>query len=285
MISRVRSALALAVAVVLVSACVASGRSPQPPAQARRIVSLVPSLTEDLFAIGAGAAVIAVTQADDYPPQVKRLPAVASFSSVNNEGIVRLHPDAVVGIPPQERLTAPLRAGGIATVFFRDDSFEDIFSAISGLGALTGRSHAAQRLIASLHRQTLQLQHGIGARGHEPSVLVVINARPIIVAGKRSFISKMLELGGAKNAAASVPQPYPTLSAEALLREQPDAVVTDDQTQLTAVLDQEPWRSLRAVRARRIFILDKRHTDVFERPGPRYNEGLSWLIDRLRTLP
>lgn len=283
MTPRARSAFALA--LVILSACVAASRAPRPPENAQRIVSLVPSLTEDLFAIGAGARVIAVTQADNYPPQVKRLPAVASFSSVDNEAIARLHPDVVVGIPAQERLTAPLRAGGIATVFFRDDSFDDIFADITGLGALTGRVAPARRLIADLQRRTKALQRNIVPRRQRPNVLVVVNTRPIIVAGERSYISKLLELGGAQNAAASVAQAYPMLSAEAVLAQQPDAIVTDDQTQLRAVLDEEPWHSLRAVRARRIFTLDKRQADVFERPGPRYTEGLSWLIARLKTLP
>ena len=252
------------------------------PTRARRIVSLVPSLTEDLFALGAGERVIAVTQADDYPPSVKRLPAVASFASVNNEAIIRLHPDAVVGIPSQLRLTAALRTAGLQTVFLRDDSYADIFADISALGALTSRRDAAKNLIDALQSKTKRLRRMI-VGAYRPRVLFVINAKPIIIAGNASFISTLLTLSGAKNA-AGVAQPYPVISAETVLAAQPDAVVTDDQTQLTALLGYAPWRSLKAVQSGRVFVLDKRHADVVERPGPRYNEGIAWLIEHLRTL-
>jgi len=272
-----------ALAVILLSACSHSSGPAARPTHAGRIVSLVPSLTEDLFAIGAGDRIVAVTQADDYPPRVKRLPAVASFSSVNDEAIARLRPDAVVGIPAQERLTMALRDAGIATVFLRDDSYDDIFTDIAALGALTGKRSAANELIRSLHAKTAQLERRLKPNRRPVRVLVVVNAKPIIAAGNRSFISTMVALSGASNA-VSVNQPYPVLSDEAVLERQPDAIVTDDQTQLVGMLKQEPWRSMRAVRAGHIFVLDKRHADVFERPGPRYNEGISWLIDRIQTL-
>ncbi|MBV8689455.1 MAG: ABC transporter substrate-binding protein [Candidatus Eremiobacteraeota bacterium] len=250
---------------------------------AQRIVSLVPSLTEDLFALGAGARVVAVTQADDYPPQVKRLPAVASFSSVNNEAIVRLHPDAVVGIPAQERLTAALRSAGIPTTFLRDDTYEDIFADINALGGITQLREAARNLIEALHAKTNRLQRSLATANGRPRVLFVVNVRPIIVAGRRSFISTLLTLSGAENA-TDVTLAYPSLSAEAVLQAKPDAIVTDDQTQLTAVLATPPWSSLTAVRRHRIYVLDKAHADVVERPGPRYNDGIAWLIARLRHL-
>ncbi|MBV8727915.1 MAG: ABC transporter substrate-binding protein [Candidatus Eremiobacteraeota bacterium] len=243
----------------------------------------MPSLTEDLFALGAGRRVIAVTQADNYPPSVKRLPAVASFASVNNEAIVGLHPDLVVGIPSQQRMTAALRAAGIRIVFLRDDLFDDIFTDISALGALTSREKAAANLITTLHANTERLRRRTAGAKTKPRVLFVVNAKPTIVAGEGSFISTLLSLSGAANA-IHVAQPYPVLSAEAVLSSQPDAIVTDDQTQLTALLGTPPWRSLRAVQNHRVFVLDKGHTDVVERPGPRYNEGIAWLIDHLRTV-
>ena len=284
----IKAAGSLLVLVVFAAAC--TPRVPGPPAALkshsgapRRIVSLVPSLTEDLFALGAGGRVVAVTQADDYPPQVKRLPAVASFSSVNNEAIVRLHPEVVVGIPAQERLITALRSTGIMVVLLRDDTYRDIFANIATLGAVTARQEAAKRLVVALHAETSRLQHRLGTARRKPRVLFVINVRPIIVAGKPSFISALLALSGATNA-ADIPQAYPTISAEAVLRAQPDAIVTDDQTQLQAVAGTAPWNSLEAIRRHHVFVLDKPHADVVERPGPRYNEGIAWLILHFRNL-
>ena len=281
-------ALMKAARVFLVFAVLLNGCTSAPPPRraaphVQRIVSLVPSLTEDLFAIGAGERIVAVTQADDFPPSVRRLPAVASFSSVNNEAIVRLHPDLVVGIPSQERLTASLRAAGITTIFLRDDTYGDIFADISALGALTSHRIAAAVLINGLHAKTRRLQRSLHRTARRPQVLFVVNVRPIIVAGQGSFISTLLRLSGAQNA-VRIPQAYPTISAEAVLRAQPNAIVTDDQTQLRAVLGASPWRVLRAVKRGNVFVLDKRHADVVERPGPRYNAGLAWLIAHLHAL-
>ncbi len=79
-----------------------------------------------------------------------------------------------------------------------------------------------------------------------------------------------------------MPRPYAQYSAEALLRLQPDAIVAGGDTGIRALLDREPWRSLRAVREKHVFILAD--PGVMERPGPNYNEGLSWLIEHLRLL-
>ncbi len=192
-------------------------------------------------------------------------------------------PILVVGIPAQERLTAALRSAGIVTVFLPDDSYSDIFTDISALGALTSHREAALKLIRALHAKTKRLQRRVVRAHAKPHVLFVINVKPIIVAGERSFISTLLALSGATDA-VHVAQAYPALSAEAVLRAQPDAIVTDDQTQLRAVLGTPPWRSLAAVHRGRVFVLDKRHADVVERPGPRYNEGIAWLIAHLHPV-
>lgn len=247
-----------------------------------RIVSLMPSLTEDLFALGAGHDVVAVSQADDYPPVVQHLPRVASFSAVNNEAIVQLHPDLVLGIPAQERLTGSLRASGVHTEFLRDDTFADIFFDIEQVGRLTGRSAAAGTLVRALHAQTRRLAQSTHFL-KPPRVLVVVNATPTIVAGTTSYISRLIEYAGGINAAPATAQAYPTLSAEAVLGSQPDLIITDTQTQLEAVRAREPWRSLRAAGAGRIIVMNNAVANTIERPGPRYNTGISWLIARLRN--
>ncbi|PZR57042.1 MAG: hypothetical protein DLM50_06905 [Candidatus Meridianibacter frigidus] len=273
--------LLAALGVGVLNACVGPTQQPKASGSVRRVVSLVPSLTEDLFAIGAGAQVVGRSLADEYPPQVKRLPAVSTFSSVDTERIVQLHPNLVVGIPAQQKATAPLRTAGVATVLMADDSFADLFADIAKLAALTGHSNEAQRLQERLRLRTRALQSAAHFR-RPPSVLVVINVQPIIVAGAASYISHLVKLAGARNAAQGILQSYPTLSAEAILKMQPDAIVSDKQTNLRSVLQASPWRDLRAVAQNHIFIIDP--ADTLERPGPRYNEGLSWLIARLKTM-
>ncbi len=244
-----------------------------------RIVSLMPSLTEDLVALGAGPQIVAIDQYSADVPGAQKLPVVANFSSINAERIVSLHPDLIVGIPAQDRLLEPLRKAGIRSVLYRDDSFQDIFADIAGLGAATNRRAQALSLVKQLRERTASL-HAKIHYGRAPTVFVVLDTNPIYTAGAKSYISTLIDLAGGRNAAAGLPASYASFSAEALLRLQPDAIVSDKTTGLQNVLQSEPWKSLHAVAKHRVFIVDP--ADILERPGPRYNEGLSWLIARLQ---
>jgi ABC-type Fe3+-hydroxamate transport system substrate-binding protein len=269
-------------AVVLPAACAHTPNSGvQHVSHAKRIVTLMPSFAEDLCAIGAGARLVGVSEYSDGAACARGLPRVANFAAVDAERIIALRPDAVVGIPAQAVLTAPLRRAGIPTVFLPDNSYEDIFTDIRRLGAMSAHERQAARVIASLQQRTRALQQGARFT-HVPSVFVVLQAEPIWTVGPHSYISTLLQLAGARNAVGSLPRAYAQYSAEALVRLQPDAIVAGSDTRLSSLLDREPWRSLRAVRAKHVFILAD--PGVLERPGPAYNEGLSWLIEHLRPL-
>lgn len=242
------------------------------------VVSLIPSLTEDLFAIGAGRQVVGTSQFTDYPPAATKLPQVASFSALDAERIVELHPGIVVGIPAQASLVGDLRRAGLRVELLKDDSFDDLFATLERLGTLTGREREASSLARSLRERTEQLVKSVPP-GTEPRTFVVLGVAPtIFTVGDGSYIAHLLALAGATNASA-VPEPYARYSAEALVASQPDAIVADRQSGLSAVLDRPPWNALRAVRAGRVYVLDD--ADILERPGPRYNQGLAWLIARL----
>ena len=103
---------------------------------------------------------------------------------------------------------------------------------------------------------------------------------PIYTVGDGSYIAHLIALAGGRNA-SGVGDPYARYGDEALIAARPDAIVADAQSGIRGVLASEPWRSLRAVRDGRTFVLDD--ADILERPGPRYNEGLAWLIARLHA--
>jgi iron complex transport system substrate-binding protein len=243
------------------------------------IVSLIPSLTEDLFAIGAGPQVVATSQFTDYPPAATKLPQLSSFGSLDAERIVGLNPGLVVGIPAQASLVADLRRAGERVELLRDDSFDDLFATIERLGELSGHPAEAAQLNRRMRAQTADLVRGV-PRGTRPRVFVVLGVAPIFTVGDGSYIARLLALAGATNA-SGVAQPYARYSAEALLALQPDAIVADRQSGIADVLDRPPWNALRAVRDGRLYILSD--ADILERPGPRYNEGLAWLIARLHS--
>jgi iron complex transport system substrate-binding protein len=240
----------------------------------------MPSFADDVYAIGAGNELVAVSAFTDRP-QAKRLPRVADSSSVDAEAILALRPTVVIGIPAQARLTEPLRRAGVRVVLLPDDSYESIFENLASIGALTGRERGARATIARLQRETAAIRMRTKTFVRRPSVFVVLGSGPIWTAGAGSYITTLIDLAGGRNAAADLHAAYGQYSAEALLRRQPDLLVADAATNLGAVLDREPWRSLSAVRLRRVYPVDP---DIIERPGPAYNQGLQWLVDRLAPL-
>jgi iron complex transport system substrate-binding protein len=275
---RFRGAIAAIVAVALAAAfalaCSAAARAAQRP----RIVSLVPSLTEDLFAIGAGPQVVGTSEFTDFPPAAVRLPQVASSASIDAERILQLHPGEVVGIASQGRLVADLRRLGLPVTLVHDDSFDDIFGDLRILGRLSGHAAEAAALAARLRARTAALVHALRPTDR-PRTFVVLGVAPIFTAGDGSYIAHLIALAGGINAAHDLRAPYGRYSAESLLALAPDAIVADAQSGLPGALARVPWSALRAVRDHRVYVLE--NADILERPGPRYNEGLAWLIARL----
>ena len=278
-----RRRLAL-LAFALVVACARPVAPPQGHPHAR-IVVLIPSFAEDVIAIGAGPQLVAVSKFSDDIRGTTGLPVVADVQSIDVERIVALHPDVVAGIPSQARLVAPLERAGIRVVLIRNDGFDDIFTDLRELGELTGHRGAAGALIARLQAQTAQLHASVAHRAGHPAVFVALGTTPIWTVGPTSYIGRLIELAGGRDAASDLTSPWGEYSEEALLRAQPDAIVAGRDTDLSSVRTRQPWRSLRAVREDHVFtITDPRVDAALFRPGPRYNEGLRWLIERLSSL-
>jgi len=240
----------------------------------------MPSFADDVYAIGAGSQLVAVSAFTDAP-QARRLPRIADAASVDVEAILALRPGAVIGIPAQARFVQSLENAGVRVVLLADDSYPRIFTNLRAIGALTHRVGAADSLIGKLRRETAALHARTKTFARHPGVFVVLGSAPIWTAGAGSYITTLIELAGGKNTAGDLHAAYGQYSAEALLRDQPDVVIADPSALAPAVLDREPWRSLQAVRRGRVYVVNP---DILERPGPRYNDGVRWLLARLTPL-
>lgn len=276
-----------ALAALVLAAVAACAAPPQPsknPAIGTphaRVVALVPFAADDVYAIGAGSQLLAVSSFTDEP-RAHRLPRVADFTSIDTEKIVALHADLAVGIPSQARLVDPLRRAGIKVVLLPDDGYDEIFENLRAIGALCGREKQADEAVARLQRTTMLLHARTRAFARHPSVFVVLGSGPVWTAGSTSYIAKLIALSGGTNAAGDLHAAYGQYSAEALLRAQPDVLVADPAVHLGAAIDREPWRSLRAVRLGHVYTVDP--AAIIMQPGPNYNEGLRWLVERLAPL-
>ncbi len=279
----VRAIATLCVSIVVLSACTAP-KAPQPSAASSgpvpaRVVALVPSLVEDLYAIGAGPQVVAVSAFSNNVTQARGLPRVADFTNVDSEKIVALHADLVLGIPSQERFVQPLIRAGVRVVLIPNDTYDDIFTSLRQVGDLTGRRREAAAEISSLQKATRMLQARTAAFKRHPSAFVVLGTAPIWTIGDKSYIATLIGMAGGRNAASDLNIAYGQYSAEALLHDNPDVIIEDPAVHLQSSLDREPWRSLRAVQEHDVYTIEP--AEILMRPGPNYNKGLLWLIERL----
>jgi iron complex transport system substrate-binding protein len=257
------------------------GRTVDLPAPARRVVSLAPSLTESLFAIGAGDRVVGRTTFCDYPAGALRVPSVGGMTNPSIESIIACHPDLiVVSMEGNTRDDFPrLLSLGVPVYVSNPRTLAGIYHSLDHLGLLTGRHDQARGLIDSLRRREQDLRGTV--KGRSLAVLVLISLQPLMVVGGNTLLNELLTLAGARNPAAAVPGHYPAISREAVLADPPDVLfltsdLPADPAALTSLFPE--WKHLRALQDGRVYSLD---AAILSRPGPRALEGLRLIIDSL----
>ena len=264
------------IAALTCSACAAA--APDSGDLPHRIVSLSPALTEDLFAIGAGGRVVGVSTGVEVPHAARALPVVATFDTADAESIVKLQPDVVVGIS-EEAAASDVRHAGIRTVLVRSRDLDDVFGNVEALGILTGQVDEARGLTDKLRARTTALMRTVRRRDRRPRVFVVLGVGPIAAPTDDAYVAKLIALAGGTNVAAAS---NGTMDERNLLATQPDIVLADPSVGLTSLLDRPPWNGLRAVRTHRVAVLPD--PMILLSPGPRYNDGLAWLIRTLNAM-
>jgi len=257
------------------------GRTVTLSAPARRVVSLAPSLTESLFAIGAGAQVAGITTFCNYPEGTRTLPRVGGMTNPSIERIVSLSPDLVVVSMEGNTRADFTRLTELAIPVYASNprTLAGIYRSLADLGSLTGRSVEARRLVDSLKQKEDTLCSEVSRT--PVSTLFLLSLQPLIAVGKNTLLNELLTLAGARNIATGLEGNYPAISREAILAENPDVLfmtadLAGDTEHLISLFPE--WSQLRAIRERRVYELD---TDIVSRPGPRALLGLELLIERL----
>ena len=246
-----------------------------------RIISLAPSVTETLFALGAGAEVVGVSQYCDFPPEVRRLPRVGSFITPNIEAIAALRPTLVIGLSTSSDLReiGALTAMGIATLMADDSSIATIEQSIIVIGDHIGRATVARDLAEKL-RDHLNAVAARMSREPSRSVLMVVGHQPMVAVGARNFLNELLVLAHAENIAAAAEQAWPRLSLEYIIAIRPQ-VILDGQMGTDPTTPDSFWGkypSLPAVQNHRVFGYAENPT---LHPGPRIGLTLDELARRI----
>jgi cobalamin transport system substrate-binding protein len=255
-----------------------TGRRIALPTAPARIISLVPSVTEILYSIGAQDRLVGVTDFCDYPPEARRKPHVGGMLAPSLEGMVSLKPDLVVAtsagnrqetFDQLERLRIPVY--GVNPV-----AVADVLDLIGRLGRLTDRSEAADRTVAALRERVRAVTARVEGRPR-PRVLYVLWPDPLMVPGRGSLVSELIALAGGESVTADGGDGYPRYSLEAALARNPDVIVLASHGSERSPLSRDKWERLRqvpAIAAGRLYTIDGNLT---HRYGPRIVDGLERL--------
>ncbi len=260
----------------------------QPAAAPRRIVSLAPSLTETLFALGAGEAVVGVTEFCTFPPEARDLPRVGGYYDTNLEAVLGLRPDLVVLLPESREARERLDRMGLRTLTVEQHSLAGIYRSYQVLGSATGHEAEAAVLaerFAAACRRLRERTRSLPVR----RVLLVLgrdhgadDLREVYAAGRGELYDELLGLCGCVNAFRADRPRYPKLSAEGVLALDPDLVLelvpTAEGDRGEAAL-LSAWRRLPGLRAAREGNVRVLVGDELTIPGPRWT-GVILTIGR-----
>lgn len=242
-------------------------------AQARRIVSIIPAITEMLFAIGGGDRVVAIGSYDKFPPEVDKLPRVGALLDPDIERIISLRPDLVVLYGTQQDLRTQLDRAGIPYFPYVHKGLPDITDTIRSLGARVGLAERANALAAGLERQINDVRAKVASSPRVRTLVVFGRERGTLrgldASGGYGFLHDMLEAAGGTNVMADVKAQAVQMSTEMVLSRAPDVIVELHYGRDDSSADLKAWDALGAVpavRNKRVHVL---RGDEFVVPGPR----------------
>ncbi len=256
---------------------VAAGAATAPP---RRVISLAPSLTEIVFALGAGNRLVGVTQYCDYPAAAKALPRIGGMQdgSIDFERVLHLRPDLVLAIgEDQQTAVKTLRRLGARVEVISSQTVEDALSAITRVGELLGTRQAAARLRGDLERRIARVQAAVAAlpAARRPRVFFEVWDRPLMTATRDTLAGRLIELAGGVNIFAGLAGRYVEVSPEAVLERNPQVILAPDQHAKAVALESLAKRpglsQVDAVKNGRVRLFNG---NLISRPGPRIAEAL-----------
>ena len=251
-----------------------------------RIVSLAPGVTEILFALASGDALVGATDHCDYPPEAKRIERVGGFGTPNVERLLVLNPDLVIAAGlEREEVAEVLRRSGIRVLHVRIRNFEELFDAIHQIGEAVDRPQQAKGVVARMKAEleTVTAQNVATRRGPRPKVFVEIGDRPLMTAGRNSFLDDLITRAGGVNVAHEISQSYTSINPEKVIEWNPDIIIVapmgrpgNAAVQLSQRIG---WADISAVKNGRV--IDDINPDLLFRPGPRLIDGVKAMAARL----
>ena len=247
---------------------------------AQRIVSLSPSVTESLFAIGAGGQMVGRTDYCNYPEEALSLPSVGGFdaSTISMESIIALEPDLVIaGSVYQADVVKTLQEAGITTFVSQPANIQGIMDALALFGKITGHADEAAAVASEMQARVDKVKQAVSGipADQRPTVFYEVWHEPLMSANGRTVVGELIDLAGGVNIFAELPDEYPTVSVEQIVEVDPQFIIGPsshaDQMTVDIIRAREGWENLSAVRNNAVYIVDG---DIVSRYSPRIVEVL-----------
>lgn len=252
-----------------------SGRSVLVPRAPLRIITLLPSFTETVFALGVGARLVGVDDFSDYPNEVARLPKLGSAYDTQLERVLALKPDLVL-LSDDSKAAAALAGNGVHVFGASPRKLADVFRVIERTGELLGRKAEALALTARMRAELVELENRVKG-APKVSVYYELDPTPYSV-GPHSFIGVLIQKAGGQNIVPASLGDFPKLSPELVIVQNPSVIIG---ASLEEVRARAGWSQIAAVQSGRVYKWAAAEEHLLSRPGPRLPQALRALIAKL----
>ena len=253
------------------------------PAPARRIVSLAPHVTENLFAAGAGGQVVGTVDYSDYPEAAKKIARVGGYSRLDLEAVAALRPDLIIawesGNAPGH--VAKLRSLGIPVFISQPNRIEDVAEQLEKFGQLAGTSAVANGAAARFRARLAEIRKQYSGQPRVPTFYQIWK-QSLMSVGRQQIISDVISLCGGSNVFGQVEQMAPKVSEEAVLAANPEAIIASGMgdSRPEWLDDWKRWKQITAVARDNLFFVPP---ELIQRHTPRILEGAARLCEHLET--
>lgn len=265
----------------LSSACTnKQGQHPPQSTGKLRIISLAPSLTEMIFAIGAGDQLVGRTNACDWPAAAAKIPIIGAFGRPSLELLVSFHPDLVIDVDLADKDTGrKISALGMRRETFSCKTPDDIPVVLRKLGLLTGHTREADSLALSIATGLDTFKKKAAEERKKNTVYLEIWNDPFWTGGQGSYTSALIAYAGGQNIGDIVKKEYFEIAQEWVIKKNPDVIACMYMAKKASasddVMSRPGWQNIAAVKSRRVY--DRFDNNLFLRPGPRVLEGIEQL--------
>lgn len=241
----------------------------------KRVISVAPNITETLYALGMGSKLVGRTEYCDYPAEVKNVPSIGTLKTPSIEKIIELKPDVVIASTHfKAEVEKKLEDLGIKIlVLYGEESFEGVYQTLDKTGKILNAQEKANEVIGGMKKKVQEVQEKVKGKTAPVTYYVVSYEKEAYTAGKDTFVGKMLEMAGAKNAAGDVAGW--NYSLEKLVEKNPEIMICSKYYDAKkGIQSANGYKDLKAVKENRLYEIDN---NLLDRQGPRLADGLAEL--------